>query len=140
MKWNNLQQSLFTQIKYHFAIIIFVLNTLFQTLKSAKKPVVVIGSATLQREDGAAIHAAVSTIAQNARMLSECGDDWKVLSVLHRVSKINFKFWKSYITSSFFYTEKLKTMITYGGTHQILFILQKSDVGCISQLLDHRIM
>lgn len=57
-----------------------------EALKSAKKPVVVIGSGSLQREDAAAIHAAVSTIAQNARVTSECGDDWKILSVLHRVA------------------------------------------------------
>lgn len=45
---------------------------------------VVVGSGCLQREDGAAIMAAVSTIAQNARVSSGVGESWKVLNVLHR--------------------------------------------------------
>ena len=45
-----------------------------------------VGSSVLQRGDGAAIHRAVSTIAQTARVKSGCSDDWKVLNVLHRVS------------------------------------------------------
>lgn len=55
-----------------------------QVLDSAKKPMVVVGSAALQRDDGAAIHAAVSTIAQNARAKSGAGADWKVMNILHR--------------------------------------------------------
>lgn len=47
---------------------------------------VVIGSAILQRGDGASLYKAVSTIAQNARVKSGCSEDWKVLNVLHRVS------------------------------------------------------
>ncbi|NXP31755.1 NDUS1 oxidoreductase, partial [Leiothrix lutea] len=57
-----------------------------KVLDSAKKPMVVVGSAALQRDDGAAIHAAVSTIAQNARAKSGAGADWKVLNILHRVA------------------------------------------------------
>ncbi|KAH3783321.1 NADH-ubiquinone oxidoreductase 75 kDa subunit, mitochondrial-like isoform X1 [Dreissena polymorpha] len=57
-----------------------------QTLGKAKNPMVVVGSAALQRKDGAAIHRAVATMAQNARVQSGCGDDWKVLNVLHRVA------------------------------------------------------
>ncbi|XP_041056273.1 NADH-ubiquinone oxidoreductase 75 kDa subunit, mitochondrial [Carcharodon carcharias] len=57
-----------------------------QILSKAKKPMVVVGSSILQRSDGAAIHAAVSTIAQNARAGSGVGDDWKVLNVLQRVA------------------------------------------------------
>ena len=45
---------------------------------------VVVGSAALQRSDGAAIHAAVSTIAQNARTKSGVGSDWKVMNIIHR--------------------------------------------------------
>jgi NADH dehydrogenase (ubiquinone) Fe-S protein 1 len=41
----------------------------------------------LQRKDGSAIHAAVAEIAQYARAKSGCGEDWKVLNVLHRVSE-----------------------------------------------------
>lgn len=57
-----------------------------QVLAQAKRPVVVVGSSSLQREDGAAIMAAVSTIAQNARVSSRVEETWKVLNVLHRVA------------------------------------------------------
>ncbi|KAM7407396.1 hypothetical protein PAMA_003225 [Pampus argenteus] len=57
-----------------------------QVLAKAKHPVVVVGSSCLQREDGAAIMATVSTIAQNARISSEVEESWKVLNVLHRVA------------------------------------------------------
>ncbi|XP_051883838.1 NADH-ubiquinone oxidoreductase 75 kDa subunit, mitochondrial [Pristis pectinata] len=55
-----------------------------EVLNKAKKPMVVLGSSILQRSDGAAIHAAVSTIAQNARVGSGVADTWKVLNVLQR--------------------------------------------------------
>ncbi|XP_055959194.1 NADH-ubiquinone oxidoreductase 75 kDa subunit, mitochondrial [Patella vulgata] len=57
-----------------------------QVLSSAKKPMIVVGSAILQRSDGAALHAAASQLAQNLRVKSGCGEDWKVLNVLHRVA------------------------------------------------------
>ena len=56
-----------------------------QTLNGAKRPMVVVGSSCLQRTDGSAILAAVATIANNARVNSGVGSDWKVLNVLHRV-------------------------------------------------------
>ncbi|KAK6310072.1 hypothetical protein J4Q44_G00199530 [Coregonus suidteri] len=57
-----------------------------KVLAKAKRPIVVLGSGSLQRGDGGAIHAAVSTIAQNARVSSGVGESWKVLNVLHRVA------------------------------------------------------
>ncbi|KAJ7345427.1 hypothetical protein JRQ81_001377 [Phrynocephalus forsythii] len=57
-----------------------------KVLNQAKKPMVVVGSAALQRGDGAALLSAISTIAQNARTKSGVGDDWKVLNILHRVA------------------------------------------------------
>lgn len=57
-----------------------------QVLSSAKRPVVIVGSSALQREDGAAILSTVSTIAQNARTSSGVEEGWKVLNVLHRVA------------------------------------------------------
>ncbi|XP_034549408.1 NADH-ubiquinone oxidoreductase 75 kDa subunit, mitochondrial-like [Notolabrus celidotus] len=57
-----------------------------QVLAKSKRPVVVVGSSCLQREDGAAIMAAVSTISQNARVSSGVEETWKVLNVLHRVA------------------------------------------------------
>lgn len=56
-----------------------------QVLSAAKRPIVVVGSSALQREDGAAILSTVSTIAQNARA-SSGSEEWKVLNVLHRVA------------------------------------------------------
>ncbi|OCT61350.1 NADH-ubiquinone oxidoreductase 75 kDa subunit, mitochondrial isoform X2 [Xenopus laevis] len=50
----------------------------------SKKPIVVVGSSAVQRKDGAAIHAAVSAIAQNARSSSGVSEDWKVLNILQR--------------------------------------------------------
>ncbi|GAB1603379.1 NADH-ubiquinone oxidoreductase 75 kDa subunit, mitochondrial-like, partial [Argonauta hians] len=57
-----------------------------KTLNAAKRPVVVVGSALLQRTDGASIHRCAATIAQNARVNSDCGEDWRVLNILHRVA------------------------------------------------------
>uniref|UniRef100_A0AAR2L088 NADH-ubiquinone oxidoreductase 75 kDa subunit, mitochondrial n=1 Tax=Pygocentrus nattereri TaxID=42514 RepID=A0AAR2L088_PYGNA len=57
-----------------------------EILSKAKRPVVMVGSATLQREDGAAIHAAVSAIAHKACITSGIQNSWKVLNVLHRVA------------------------------------------------------
>ncbi len=59
-------------------------HSCLQVLSAAKRPVVVVGSSALQREDGAAILSAVSTIAQNARTSSGVEEGWKVLNVLHR--------------------------------------------------------
>ncbi|XP_026219856.1 NADH-ubiquinone oxidoreductase 75 kDa subunit, mitochondrial-like [Anabas testudineus] len=57
-----------------------------QVLSAAKRPVVIVGSSALQRQDGAAILSTVSTIAQNARTSSGVEEGWKVLNVLHRVA------------------------------------------------------
>ncbi|KAJ1186683.1 hypothetical protein NDU88_003464 [Pleurodeles waltl] len=57
-----------------------------KVLSQAKKPMVVVGSTALQRADGAAIHAAVSAIAYNARASSGITGDWKVLNILHRIA------------------------------------------------------
>jgi len=57
-----------------------------KVLGGAKRPMVVLGSGMLQRPDGAALHAAVSFIALNARNAAGCGEDWRVLNILHRVA------------------------------------------------------
>ena len=57
-----------------------------QVLAQAKQPVVVVGSASLQRDDGGAILSSVQTIAQNARASSGVEEGWKVLNVLHRLA------------------------------------------------------
>ena len=47
---------------------------------------IIVGSTALQRADGGAIHAAVSTLAQLTRLKCGAGESWRVLNVLHRVS------------------------------------------------------
>uniref|UniRef100_A0A8C7AHH8 NADH-ubiquinone oxidoreductase 75 kDa subunit, mitochondrial n=1 Tax=Neovison vison TaxID=452646 RepID=A0A8C7AHH8_NEOVI len=57
-----------------------------KVLHEAKKPMVVLGSSALQRNDGAAILAAVSNIAQKIRTSSGVSGDWKVMNILHRIA------------------------------------------------------
>lgn len=61
-----------------------------QALLAAKRPVVVVGSSSLQREDGAAILSVVSTIAQNTRINGNVEQGWKVLNILQRYDLIEF--------------------------------------------------
>ncbi|XP_074047642.1 NADH-ubiquinone oxidoreductase 75 kDa subunit, mitochondrial [Macrotis lagotis] len=57
-----------------------------QVLKEAKKPIIVLGSSALQRSDGAAILATLSTLAQKIRVARKVGDEWKIMNILHRVA------------------------------------------------------
>lgn len=57
-----------------------------QVLKEAKKPIIVLGSSALQRNDGAAIFANVSILAQKISLKRKVGDDWKIMNILHRVA------------------------------------------------------
>lgn len=57
-----------------------------KVLDSAKRPMVVVGSTGLQRNDGAALHSAVSSLANRLRTTSGVDSDWRVLNVLHRVA------------------------------------------------------
>lgn len=57
-----------------------------KTLKSAKRPMVVVGSGALQRSDAASLHASVADLAQSMRLQCGCPEEWKVLNVLHRVA------------------------------------------------------
>lgn len=56
--------------------------------KTAKKPLIIIGSETLQRQDGGAILSAVQSLAAGA----SCEDkEWKVLNILHKIaSQVRF--------------------------------------------------
>ncbi|GFY63968.1 NADH-ubiquinone oxidoreductase 75 kDa subunit, mitochondrial [Trichonephila inaurata madagascariensis] len=51
-------------------------------LAAANRPMIVLGSETLQRPDGAAIHALVQQIALNCQK----SENWKTLNILHRVA------------------------------------------------------
>lgn len=55
-------------------------------LQAAKNPMIVVGSGALQRADSAAIHAAVSSLAQTLRASSQAPPEWRVLNVLQRVA------------------------------------------------------
>lgn len=53
--------------------------------RAAKKPLIIVGADTLSRPDGAAIQAAVQSLAR----VSQCSvadPEWKVLNVLHKVA------------------------------------------------------
>lgn len=52
-------------------------------LNKAKKPMIIIGSSTLQRADGAAIFARTQQLCNELR---EPGSSWRVLNVLQRVA------------------------------------------------------
>jgi len=67
-----------------FTAPIAVLLLLSQVLAGAKRPVIVVGSSLLQREDGPAVMAAVASISQNALSSGGVDEGWKVLNVLHR--------------------------------------------------------
>lgn len=52
-------------------------------LKAAKKPLIIVGSETLERQDGGAILSAVQSLAAG----TSCEDkEWKVLNILHKVA------------------------------------------------------
>ncbi|XP_068231697.1 NADH-ubiquinone oxidoreductase 75 kDa subunit, mitochondrial-like [Palaemon carinicauda] len=55
-------------------------------LSSAKRPIIVVGSALLSRPDGATIYAKLLELSQKIRLVCEGGSDWRVLNVLHRVA------------------------------------------------------
>lgn len=55
-------------------------------LASAKKPAVIIGAEALQRPDAAALLANAQKLAQDVKVKSGCGSNWRVLNVLHRVA------------------------------------------------------
>lgn len=57
-----------------------------EVLRSAKNPMIIVGSSVLQQEGGQAIHSLAATLAQTLRVTSDAGPEWKVLNVLHRVA------------------------------------------------------
>jgi len=57
-----------------------------KVLNGAKRPIIVVGSGALQREDGATVLQLTQRIAQNARVAANVGHDWRVLNILQRVA------------------------------------------------------
>lgn len=55
-------------------------------LSSAKRPIIVVGTALLSRPDGAALYAKLVQLSQKLRSGCEGGPDWRVLNVLHKVA------------------------------------------------------
>lgn len=55
-----------------------------ERLSKAKRPMIVIGSEALQREDGAALQSLVQELSD--KLAQSCEDStWKVYNVLHKV-------------------------------------------------------
>ena len=59
-----------------------------QRLKQAQNPVIIVGSSSLQRADGAALFKLVTQLAESVRGAGKCAPDWRVLNVLQRVSYV----------------------------------------------------
>lgn len=51
--------------------------------KAAKKPLIIVGSETLERQDGAAILLAAQSLAAGSASNNQ---DWKILNILHKVA------------------------------------------------------
>ena len=59
-------------------------HPLAKDLAAAERPMVVVGSAALQRPDGEALHAAAAKLSHS--VAGPKGEGWRVFNVLHRVS------------------------------------------------------
>ncbi|CAG0902625.1 unnamed protein product [Cyprideis torosa] len=55
-------------------------------LQESQRPIVILGSTALQREDGGAILALTQRICQTMRSQKELPEDWRIFNVLHRVA------------------------------------------------------
>ncbi|CAF0833742.1 unnamed protein product [Brachionus calyciflorus] len=53
-------------------------------LAKAKKPLIVLGSAALQRKDGDALLNLATRLSEKLRTQNGCPNDWRVFNVLHR--------------------------------------------------------
>ncbi|XP_067125344.1 NADH-ubiquinone oxidoreductase 75 kDa subunit, mitochondrial isoform X2 [Centruroides vittatus] len=53
-------------------------------LANAKNPLIIVGSAILQRKDNTSVYSAVRKFADQCQL--KCKSDWKVLNILHRVA------------------------------------------------------
>ncbi|XP_035249481.1 NADH-ubiquinone oxidoreductase 75 kDa subunit, mitochondrial-like isoform X2 [Anguilla anguilla] len=94
-----------------------------KALAQAERPVVVVGSACLQREDRAALHSTVAAIAHSARSSSGAGDTWKVLNVLHRAAS-------QVAALDLGYRPGVDTV--RGNPPKVLFLLG-ADAGCVAR-------
>lgn len=97
--------------------------SLFQALLAAKRPVVVVGSSSLQREDGAAILSVVSTIAQNTRNSGNVEQGWKVLNILQR-----------YDLTSIYLCQNLKCSIFYLHANFYKCSIKHSFIFCLQNM------
>ncbi|PVD29704.1 hypothetical protein C0Q70_08960 [Pomacea canaliculata] len=57
-----------------------------EVIGSAKKPMIVVGSSALQKEDGSALLKAAVSLANRLQATTRVEKSWKVLNVLHRVA------------------------------------------------------
>lgn len=88
-------------------------------LKSAKKPLIIIGSDTLARCDGAAILTACQELAAK----TGASEDWKVLNILHKVAS-------QVAALDIGYTPGIDKI--RNGNLKVLFLIG-ADAGCIEK-------
>ena len=55
-----------------------------ELLAKSKRPIIVLGSTTLQRNDNGALLSTVSRLAEKVRTQSGLQPDWRVFNILHR--------------------------------------------------------
>lgn len=61
-------------------------NEFSKKLQNAKKPIIILGSAALQRKDAGVLLAKIQKFCSQMRSKGNIGPDWRVLNVLHRVA------------------------------------------------------
>ena len=58
-----------------------------KVLSEAQRPMVIVGSSILQREDGTSIYNSVFSLANKLKASKNVPSDWKTLNIMHRVRK-----------------------------------------------------
>lgn len=57
----------------------------FQRLADAERPLIIVGSSILQRDDGDVIHKLVTSLCEQIRVSPGRDPEWKIYNLLHRV-------------------------------------------------------
>lgn len=57
-----------------------------KVLSEAKRPMVIVGSSTLQREDGTSIYDTVFALANKLKASKNVSSDWRTLNIMHRMA------------------------------------------------------
>ncbi|XP_028401079.1 NADH-ubiquinone oxidoreductase 75 kDa subunit, mitochondrial-like [Dendronephthya gigantea] len=57
-----------------------------KVLSNAKRPMVIVGSSILQRQDGASIYDLVFSLANKLKASQHVSSDWRTLNIMHRMA------------------------------------------------------